>query len=90
MPKVSHIIYNKYDEQFIIMQYTVECNNKEMKTNKRDSNEKMMKLIKDFKKIIASITDHINTLKSSTTQKDSPKLPDPTTAVPANMRYTPF
>ena len=50
----------------------------------------MMKLTEDFKATnassITSITDQINTLKSSPTQKDSPKPPDPTNLVPANRR----
>ena len=32
-----------YNEQFIIMQGTIESNKKDMKYNKKDSDEKMMK-----------------------------------------------
>ena len=44
-----------YDEQFIIMQYTIEANMKEMKSNKQDSDDKIMKLTETFKAILASI-----------------------------------
>ena len=46
----------------------------------------MMKLIEDFKAMLAEITYQINTLKYLPTQKDSPKPPDPTTVVPDNRR----
>ena len=58
---------NKSDEQFIIMQAAIEANKQQMKNNKQDSDEKMMKLTEDFKAVIASsitsITYHINYLK---------------------------
>ena len=41
-----------------------------MKANKQDSDDKMMKLIEYFKSMIAAITDHINTFKSSPTYND--------------------
>ena len=41
-----------------------------MKPNKQDSDEKMMNLAEDFKVMIKAITDQINTLESSPTQKD--------------------
>ena len=45
---------NKSDEQFIIMKVTIEANKQDIKDNKQDSDEKMMKLTEDFKQIIAS------------------------------------
>ena len=41
-----------------------------MKAKNQDSVEKMMNLTEEFKAMLASIMDHINTLKSSPTQKD--------------------
>ena len=38
--------------------------------------------------MLAAITDQINTLKYSPTQKDSPKPPDPINVVPTNRRDT--
>ena len=56
------------------MQATIEANKKEMKSNKQDSDEKMMKLTEDIKEILAStitsMMDQINILKSSPAQKD--------------------
>ena len=49
------------------MQVAIWSNKQEMKANKQDSDEKMMKLTEDFKAVIASsitsITYHINYLK---------------------------
>ena len=50
----------------------------------------MIKLTEDFKEMLTSIMDQINTFKSSPTQKDSPNPPDPTTALPANRRAPPL
>ena len=61
-----------------------------MKSNNQDSDEKMMKLTEDFKAMIAVITDQMNTLKSSLTQKDLPKPLEPTTVVPTNRRSPPL
>ena len=47
-----------------------------------------MKLTEDFKEMLTAITNQINTLKSSPTQKDSLKALDPPTMVPANRRAT--
>ena len=67
MPKGSNNMDNNSDEQFIIMQSTIESNKQEMKANKQHSDEKMVKLAEDFKAMLAAITDHINTLKYSST-----------------------
>ena len=49
-----------------------------------------MNLTEDFKAIPVAITDHINTLKSSTTQNDSPNTLCHTTLVPTNSRDPPL
>ena len=59
-----------------------------MKSNKQDSDEKIMKLMEYFKEILTAITDNINTFKSSSTQNYSTKPPYPTTVVPNNRRDT--
>ena len=61
-----------------------------MRTNKQDSDEKMTKFAEKFKTMLLEITDQINTLQYSPTQKYSPKPPDPTTAVPYNRISTPL
>ena len=84
----------KSDGQFIIMQGKIEANKQDMKSNKKDSDKKMMKLTEDFKAIFASIitsmTENINISKSSPAQKYSSKPQDPTTVVPANRRDLPL
>ena len=80
----------KSDYQFIVMQVTIEYNKQKRKTNTQDSDEKMMKLIRDIKSMLAEITDHINALKSSPTQKGSPNPPDPNNVVSANRRAPPL
>ena len=71
--EVSNNMDNKYDQQFIITQAKIESKNQDIKSNKQDSDEKIVNLTEDFKSIIVAITDQINTLKSSSTQKYLPK-----------------
>ena len=49
-----------------------------------------MNLTEDIKAMLAAILDQTNTFKSSPTQKDSPKPPDPTTVYPDNIRSPPL
>ena len=90
MPKEIKNMDNKYDTQLIIMQSPIESNKKEMKSNKQNSDDKMMNPTEDFKAIFTVITDQINTLKSSPTQRDSTKSLESTTVVLYNRRDTPF
>ena len=87
IPKVSNNKNNKYYEQFIITQASIE-------SKKKDSDEKMMNFTEDFKSIIASsitsIMDQINDLESLSTDKDSPRPQYFTTVVPANRRAPPL
>ena len=68
---------NKYNEQFVLIQPTIEAKNQEMKANRQNSDDKMMKLTENFKTILASsitsIADNFNALKSLPTQEDSQK-----------------
>ena len=52
MEKGDNNMDNNYDEQLIIMQSKIEANKHEMKANKQDSDEKMMKLTEYFKEIL--------------------------------------
>ena len=45
---------NNSDEQFTIIQSTIEANNKDMIANNQESGEKMMNLIEYFKAILTS------------------------------------
>ena len=53
------------------MQATVEAKKQEMKTNKQDSDEKMTKLSEEFKTMFVVLSNHLNTLSYSPTQKDT-------------------
>ena len=44
MPKVSNKMDKNPDEQFIIIKAAIDSNKQEMKSNKKDSDEKMMKI----------------------------------------------
>ena len=87
MPKVSNKMYNNCDEQFIIIPATI-------KANKQDSDEKIMKLVKNFKSMlassIASIMDRIITSKYSPAQNDSSDPPYPITVVLDNRSDPPL
>ena len=76
------------------MQAAIEYNKQYMKGNKQDYDEKMMMLTEAFKEMISpskkSIKDHINTLKSAPTQKESPNPPDLINVVPDNRRAPPL
>ena len=52
MPKGINKMDNKYHEQFITMQASIEVNKKEMKYNKQDSDDKMLKVTEDFKAML--------------------------------------
>ena len=55
---------NKFDEKFIIMQATIKYNKQKMEDNKKNSDDKMMNTIEDFKAMLAStiisMMDQIN------------------------------
>ena len=61
-----------------------------MRANKQDYDEKMIKFTEEFKTMLALITDYINTLKYSSTQKDEPKPTEPTTVAIDNRRAPPL
>ena len=61
-----------------------------MRANKQDYDDKMIKFTEEFKTMLALITDYINTLKYSSTQKDEPKPPEPTTVATDNRRAPPL
>ena len=82
------------DKQFIVIQAAIEDKKKYMKSNKKDSDEKIMRLIEDFKSMLASsitsITDQINALKSSLTQNYLSKPMGLITVIPADSMAPPL
>ena len=58
---------NKSDEQFIIMQAAIEDNKQETKSNKKDSDEKIMQFTEILNNLTAIMMDQTSIPKSSTT-----------------------
>ena len=87
MPKGDNNMDNKYDEQFLTMQSTIE-------SDRQESDEKITNLTFDLKEIITltikSMMAWNNNSKSSQDKKDSPKPPEPTYVVPTNRRSPPL
>ena len=85
---------NNSDEQFIIVHAVIEANKQGLKSNKQDSDGKIMNITEYFKSMlsspITSITDKIKSFKSSPTQKNSPNPLVSTTMVPANRMSSPL
>ena len=61
-----------------------------MTANKQESDEKIRKFTEKLKIMLAAITDHMQILKSSPTQKYLPETPEPTTVVPSNRKNPPL
>ena len=55
---------NKSDYQLLIIQSSIEPKKQEIRSNKKDSDQKMTNLTEEFKTILAEITDKVNTLNS--------------------------
>ena len=87
----------KSDEQFLIIQATIESNKQEADEKQRKNAEKQMNTYEKLTQLIETINnltefmmDQNNIPKSSPTQKDTSTPPDPTTMVPTNRRYPPL
>ena len=74
---------NKYDDQLLIMKNMIE-------SNRKDSCKKTKKLTEDITVIITPIMNHIQIMKSSPDNMDSPKYQDPATVVPAIKKAPPL
>ena len=83
----------KSDEQFLIIQATIEANKQEADQKQMNTADKKMKTYEKLTQhtetlnnLTAFMMDQTNNSKSSPTQKDTQTPPDPTTVVPANNR----
>ena len=76
-------MYNKSDDQLLIIQATIE-------SNRQDYNEKMKNLTEDLTAIITSMMEQIKISESSPDKKDPPRSQGPTTVFPANNIYQPL
>ena len=84
---------NKSDEQFLIIQATIESNRQETDEKQMKTYEKLRKTTEDQNVLtatITSMTDQTNNSKLSPYQKDTSNDLEPTTVVPANRRDPPL
>ena len=90
MPKGGNKIDNKSDENFLIIQDTIEANKQEAAEKQIKTDEKITQLTETLNNLTAFMMDQTNNSKSSPTQKDTSTPPDPTTVVPNNRRDKPL
>ena len=97
MRKWGNKMDTKSDEQFLIIQATIEDNNqeadeKQMKTSekKMKNDEKLTQITETINNLTAFMMDQTNNAKLSPTQKDTSTHTYPNTVVPANKRGPPL
>ena len=81
---------NNYDEQFLIIQATIEDNKQETDEKKMKTDEKLTHITEKLKVSTAFMMNQTKILYFSPAQKDASTTPDPTTMVPANRRDPPL
>ena len=86
-----------YDEQFLIIQATIEANKqeadeKQMNTSEKQikTDEKLTQIIENLQVFTAFMMDQTNISKSSPTQKTTSTPPYPTTMVRTNRKAPPL
>ena len=80
----------KSDEQFLVIEATIEANKQEADKNHKEANEKLALLTDNLQVLTALMTYKTNISKYSPAQKDTPTPPEPTTLVPTNKRAPPL
>ena len=88
----------KFDDQFLVIEATIESNKQESNKNHKDTAEKITVITehqkentKTLKQILAEMKKYKNSIsKSSPNQKDTLTPPDPTTKVQTNRRAPPL
>ena len=81
-------MYTKSDEQFIIIQDTIESNKQEAAEKQMKNDEEITQLAETLNNLTALMMDQTSNSKSSPTHKDTSTPPYPTTVVLANKRGT--
>ena len=74
------------DEQFLVVESTIEANKQEAYKNQMKTDEKLTLLTEDLQVLTTLMTDKTNISKSSAAWKDTSTPPDPTTVVPTDKR----
>ena len=80
----------KSDEQFLVIEATIEAKKQEADKNHKETNEKLTLLTDSLQVLTALMTDKTNFSKSSPYQKDTSTPPDSTTVIPTNNRDPPL
>ena len=83
-------IDNKSDEQFLIIQSTIDSHKQDTDEIKMNTDEKLTQIIENFKVLTAFMMDQTNNSKLSPSQKDTLTPPVPTTVVPDTRRAPPL
>ena len=78
------------DEQFLIIQATVEGNNQETDEKQINTDEKLTHITENLKVLTAFMMDQNKNSKFSPDQKYTPTPLEPTAVVPANRRAPPL
>ena len=78
------------DEQFLIIQYTIEANKKEAAEKQMKTDEKITQLTETLNNLTAFMIDQTNNSKTSPTHKDTSTTKDPITVVRAKKRGPPL
>ena len=81
---------NNYDEQFLIIQTTIDAKKQESDEKQMKTDEKLTQITENLKFLTSFMMDHTNNLKFSSAQKDASTPPEPTTMVPSNRRALTF
>ena len=77
---------NKSDEQFLIIQATINDNKQDTDEKKMNTDEKLTQITENIKVLTAFMMDQTNNSKLSPAHKDTLTPPNPTTLVPATRR----
>ena len=79
-----------YDEQFLVIESTIEANKQEADKNQKKTDEKITLLTENLQVLTVLMIDKTNISKSSPAYKDTSTHPEPITVILTNKRYPPF
>ena len=80
----------KSDEQFLVIEATIESNKQEADKNQMKTDEKLTLLTENLQVLTELMTYKTYVSKSSQSQKDTSTPPEPTTVVKTNRRDPPL
>ena len=83
-------MYNKSDYQFLVIQATIDDNRQASDDKMNSKLDKQDYTLDKLMAMVKNMTDKNQNSNSLPENMDSPKAPDPTTAVPANNKAPPL